>query len=146
MKRLMMVVVSSFGVVGAVQAQAITPYGPDNGFFRPAPDVALTTAKAATSGNSAQPAVQPFLTLQSPTVQAVPTPVPALVTPVANAPVVPIPNPALQQPAPTAAIQAATERQMDRSVAEANRERAQLQAAPAGVGAAFDGSTSSENR
>jgi type IV secretory pathway VirB10-like protein len=142
MKRLMIVMVSSFGVVGGAHAQAQTSFGPDNGFFRPAPDVALTTSKATAS---TQPAAQPFLTLQSQSLPPVAPPVPALVAPVVNAPA--IANPAAQQqPASPAAAQAWAERQMDRSVAEADRQRAQMQAAPAGVGAAFDGTTSSENR
>jgi hypothetical protein len=49
-------------------------------------------------------------------------------------------------PQPSQATQESVERQMDRSVAEADRERARMQATPTGVGAAFDGSTSSENR
>ena len=162
MKRLMMVMVSSFGVIAAAHAQVQASLGPDNGFFRPATDVALTSAKANAPSASVQQAA-PYLTLQSGQPASVPPaaiPVPALVTPVANAPAVP--NPAAQQPpqqaaqaaqptvlsgpALTQATQAWAERQMDRSVSEADRDQARAQAAPAGVGAAFDGTTSNENR
>jgi hypothetical protein len=165
MKRLMMALVSSFGVAVAY-AQIQTPYGPDNGFFRPSPDVALTAPKSGSGTSTGQPAVQPFLTLQSPTLPFAAVPVPAVVTPVQNAAPVPnnapvpnaasapntapIPNAGAQQPPsqpPTPiSAQAWAERQMDRSITEAERERARMQASPAGVGAAFDGTTSSENR
>ena len=148
MKRLIFVLLSSFGVIGTAHAQAQTQFGPDNGFFRPSPDVALNGAKSNSASQQ-----QPFLTLQSPGMPAAPVAMPAVVTPM---PVAVMPAPAPQPapapiaspsgPQPAQAAQASVERQMDRSVSEADRDRARAQAAPAGVGAAFDGSTSSENR
>ena len=151
--------VSSIGVATLVQAQAQTPYGPDNGFFRPAPDVALTSPGAIQANVANPPYTQPYVTLQTP----VPTPAPALATPAAPAPammtaapamVTPVPAtvtpvPAAPMPAPAPAPvppQAAAEQQMDRSVAEMDRDRTRMQAATPGVGAAFDGTTSDANR
>lgn len=175
MKRVMIVLLSSSAAVCAAQAQPQTPYGPDNGFFRPSPDVALTAPKANASGPSGSSQPQPFLTLQSPGMPAASVPVPAVVTPLpvpsagagaptaatapaaanpsmaasaapaATTPLVP-PQPVLSGPQLTQSTQAWTERQMDRSVAEADHERTRAQSTPAGVGAAFDGTTSSENR
>lgn len=162
------------GLAGLAHAQAITAYGPDNGFFRPSPDVSLTAA-----GSSPQAAPQPFLTITTPqampatvapvavpaAVTVVPSPVPgrsAAMSATPNAVVMnPAGNPAVLAPPasaamnstaapadlpPPAAAQALTERQMDRSENEADRARAQMQATPPGVGAAFDGTTSAENR
>ena len=184
MKRttLLVLEILACAVAGSAHAQAQTAYGPDNGFFRPSPDVSLTAPRQA--GSSPQAAQQPFLTITTP------QPAPAIVAPVAvpaAVSVVPAPTvapsmnrgvanpaanaatvvnaannpPALQPgsaamnstavpdgmpPQPAAAAQAWTERQMDRSENEADRARAQMQATPPGVGAAFDGTTSAENR
>jgi hypothetical protein len=173
MKRSMLLTLGlAFGAASLAHAQATTAYGPDNGFFRPSRDVSLTAPRAA--GSSPQAAQQPFLTITSP--QVVPVPVaPAAVTVAAPAAVSgglanpamnaattmnAAGNPPVAQPGsaamsstsapvglpPQAAAQAWTERQMDRSENEADRARVQMQAATPGVGAAFDGTTSPENR
>lgn len=144
---------SSIGVATLAHAQAQTPYGPDNGFFRPAPDVALTSPSSMQANVANQPYTQPYVTLQ----RAVPTPLPATVTPVpasvtstpTNVTPVPPPMPVPVQTTPTPApvpAQTATEQQMDRSVAEMERDRTRMQAATPSVGAAFDGTTSDANR
>ena len=178
MKRsLLLAIGAACGLSGLAQAQAVTAYGPDNGFFRPSADVSLTAPRTA-AGSSPQAAQQPFLTITTP------QPVPAAVAPVAvpaavtvvppavatgnvanpavnNAAAMnPAANPAVPQPPsaalsstaaptglpPAAAAQAQVERQMDRSENEADRARVQMMTTPPGVGAAFDGTTSSENR
>ena len=178
MKRsLLLAVGAACGIAGLAHAQATTAYGPDNGFFRPSPDVALTAPRAA--GSSPQAVQQPFLTITTPQAMpasVAPVAVPAAVTVMPSAvpgrtaatsatPSATVMNPAgnpavLAPPAsaamsstaapadlpPPAAAQALTERQMDRSENEADRARAQMQATPPGVGAAFDGTTSAENR
>ena len=157
------IVLSSFGVAANAQAPAQTPYGPDNGFFRPAPDPSLTAPRAPQNGAPAQPYLMPYVTLQQPMPMPQPSTLPmqsaaSPVTP-ATVAVLPVPtnSPAAQaSPAPTAATvstapapnipSASVERQMDRSVEEADRERARMLSTPPGVGAAFDGTTSAENR
>ena len=167
--------VGTFTALGA-HGQAITAYGPDNGFFRPAPDVSLTAPRQA--GSSPQAAQQPYLTITTPQpapAVVTPMPVPAAVTVAAPAFNRGVANPAangaaamnpatnstvvpgsaamnsssapmgMPQP-PVVAAQAAVERQMDRSENEADRARAQMMTTPPGVGAAFDGTTSAENR
>ena len=76
MKRSFLSLLAAAGTLGALGAhgQATTAYGPDNGFFRPAPDVSLTAPRQA--GSSPQAAQQPFLTITTP------QPAPAVVTPV----------------------------------------------------------------
>ena len=177
MKRsLFFTVGATLAFAGAAHGQAITAYGPDNGFFRPAPDVSLTAPRQA--GSTPQAYQQPYLSITTPQLApavVTPMPVPAAVTvapPVVNRGVAnpaastaavmnPAANPALPQPgsaamnstasptellSPPAAAQASVERQMDRSQNEADRARAQMMTTPPGVGAAFDGTTSSENR
>lgn len=143
---------SSIGVTTLAHAQAQTRYGPDNGFFRPAPDVALTSPSAMQANIANQPYTQPYVTLQTPVPMPAPAtvaPAPAMTTPAAPlvtpvpATVTPVPAPA---PVPDPAAQAATEQQMDRSVTEMERDRTRMQAATPSVGAAFDGTTSEANR
>lgn len=178
MKRsLLFPLAAACGAAGLAHAQAVTAYGPDNGFFRPAPDVSLTAPRSA--GSAPQAYQQPYLSITTPQVApavVTPMPVPATVTvapPVvnrgianpaaANAAIMnPTAGPAVVQPGsaamnststpmgfaapPVAAAQASVERQMDRSENEADRARVQMMTTPPGVGAAFDGTTSSENR
>ena len=163
------------GIAGVAHAQANTAYGPDNGFFRPSPDVSLTAPRAA--GSSPQAAQQPYLTITTPQPApaiVTPMPAPAAVTvappgmnrgmanaalngaamnPAANSTVVPgsaamnsTSAPMGVPQQPAMATQAAVERQMDRSENEADRARVQMMTTPPGVGAAFDGTTGAENR
>ena len=177
MDRSLVVTLASLACTAAAAAHAQVPtaYGPDNGFFRPSPDVSLTAPKGA-NGSTAQAAQQPFLTITSPQAAAVPATVsvvppavynrgmaasgaPQVAPPIASAATtavaaVPMPSPgsAATSAAPAGQVPAATppqawtERQMDRSENEADRARAQMQSTPPGVGAAFDGTTSAENR
>lgn len=171
MNRSMAIVVAalagSFSVASHAQSQ--TAYGPDTGFFRPAPDVSLTAPRTP-NGSTPQAAQQPFLTITSP--QAMPAPAMPVAVP-ATVSVVPAPainrgmNAAIANPAaatatvvspgnaatsaapvpvPPAVAQTWAEQQMDRSENAAERARVQMQTTPPGVGAAFDGTTSVENR
>jgi hypothetical protein len=112
-------------------AQPQVPLGPDNGFFRPAPDVSLTAPRIPANVSAPLPtAPPPYVTIQAaqamPAAEAAPPSVPAA--------------------AVAADQQAQVERQMDRSVEEAQRDRVRMQAATSGVGAAFDGTTSERDR
>ena len=150
-------VASSLGFAGSALAQSATQYGYDTGFFRPGPDVSLTSPRAVPlqSGQPIAPPVPQYTTIQAavpvnttqtvaaPVAAVVPAPA-AVVTPATGA--VPTPTPApLVAPTP-AAIQNWAERQADRSEEEAARQRARVQAAPAGINGAFDGTTNAENR
>ena len=116
-----------------VQQQS-SPYGPDNGFFRPSPDVSLTNPRAPVQYQTLQSAsLVPPAPVAAP-VAAAPAPVPAAEPAVAAAP-----------PAPAQVMRTAEE-QMDRTEQQAQRDAVRLQAPPAGVGAAWDGTTGSQNR
>ena len=105
--------------------QAASPFGPDNGFFRPSHDVSITHPRPLAT--QAQ-----YQTLQSSSL--------APAAPAAAAPAT-----AEAAPAP-AEVMRVTEDQMDRTEREALRDNLRMQAAPAGVGAAWDGSTSERDR
>jgi len=94
------VAMSSIGVASVAHAQSQTPYGPDNGFFRPAPDVSLTAPTSAQAGGTAQANVQPYVTLQQ---SVAGTPLPAPMRSAANPVTVPV-TPVVPPPvAPAAA-------------------------------------------
>ena len=134
-------------------AQAQTPYGPDNGFFRPSPDVSLTSPRPA-NGAGPQAATTQYTTVQTavPAQITVPTPAPVNAAAVAPAAVAaPAVEPQVANativPAPNAAPVQNVEAQMDSEEIRARRERAGMLPNPAAsVGAAFDGTTDSRNR
>jgi len=137
-----------------VQSSVQTPWGPDNGYFRPAPDVSLTAPRTAAGGASAQPATTPYTSIQTGGPATIAVPVTPVTTPSAAAATGPAPavaaataaaTPAADNTAAAQQLQAA-ERQMDRSLVESVREGNRMQQAAPGVGAAFDGTTDDRNR
>jgi hypothetical protein len=130
-----------------VQSAVQTPWGPDNGYFRPAPDVSLTAPRTPAGGASAQPATTPYTSIQTGGPATIAVPVAPVATPPAAA-AAPVANAAADNGAAAQAqaqLQAA-ERQMDRSLVESVREGNRMQQAAPTVGAAFDGTTDDRNR
>ena len=137
-----------------VQSGIQTPWGPDNGYFRPAPDVSLTGPRMPTSGTTAQAATAPYTSIQTggPATIAVPVaPMTAAPAPAAAATAAPAANPGADNAATAQAhaqlqAQGWAERQMDRSLVESVREGNRMQQTAPTVGAAFDGTTDDRNR